>query len=121
MTQEERTLREEYVDNKCKLFQRAEKARSTYTDAYLNMKNAHQQLLEIEDEMWTLAVNHVKNTEALHEPAPAWHPASEKPERTDEWFLALTKDNLPFLTHYIKGWLPQVHAWKYIDIPTAPL
>lgn len=53
--------------------------------------------------------------------AEPWHPASENPERTDGWFLALTKENLPFLTHYIKGWLPQVYVWKYIDIPTAPL
>jgi len=118
MTQEERKLREEYVDNKCKLFQRAEKARSTYTKAYLDMKNAHQQLLEVEDEMWTLAVNHVNNTEALHEPAPTWHPASETPEHTDGWFLAITKDNLPFLTHFVNGWLPQVYQWQYISIPT---
>lgn len=50
-----------------------------------------------------------------------WHQASEKPERTDGWFLALTKDNLPFLTHYIDGWIPQVNMWQYINIPTDTL
>lgn len=52
-----------------------------------------------------------------------WHPASESPfvNPTDECFLALTKDMKPFLTHYIDGWLPQVHMWQYINIPMHTL
>ena len=118
MSNEERKLREEYVDNKCKLYQRADKARSAYTRAYLDMKNAHQELMDVEDEMWTLVCEHVKNTEAMHTAPQEWHPASEQPENKDGWFLAITKDNLPFLTHYINGWLPQVHQWQYIYLPS---
>lgn len=50
-------------------------------------------------------------------PTQEWHQASDQPENKDGWFLALTKDNLPFLTHYLNGWLPQVDKWMYISIP----
>lgn len=117
LTPEERKLREDYVDNKCKLYQRADKARSAYTMAYLAMKNAHQELMQIENEMWTLVCEHVKNTEDMHTPSQEWHPASDQPETKDGWFLAVTKDNQPFLTHYINGWVSQVYQWTYIFLP----
>lgn len=117
MSNEERKLREEYVDNKCKLYQRADKARSAFTRAYLDLKNACLDLKVVEDEMWTLVCEHVKNTEAMHSASQEWHPASDQPIEKDGWFLALTKDNLPFLTHYLNGWLPQVDKWMYISIP----
>lgn len=46
-----------------------------------------------------------------------WHPAEEKPNHTDGWFLAVCKDGQPFLTHYIGGWVSQVYMWQYIVIP----
>lgn len=117
MSNEERKLREEYVDKMCKLYQRADKARSAHTRAYLDMKNANQELIDVGNEMWTLVCEHSKNTEAMHSASQEWHPASDQPEDKDGWFLALTKDNLPFLTHYLNGWLPQVDKWMYISIP----
>lgn len=117
MSNEERKLREEYVDNKCKLYQRADKARSQFIKAHLDMKNAHQELIDVENEMWTLVCEHVKNTEAMHSASQEWHPASDQPIEKDGWFLAVTKDNQPFLTHYINGWVSQVYQWTYIFLP----
>lgn len=50
-----------------------------------------------------------------------WHTEVEEPdpEREKEYFLALTEDYQPFITHYMEGcgWLPQVYLWKYIELP----
>ena len=125
LTSEERTLREQYIEQKCKLFMEAESLKAKIIHARLNIENANVRLRDIESELWDNFQRLVDANEKMRQvdqpTAQEWHPASEKPERTDGWFLALTKENLPFLTHYIKGWLPQVHMWKYIDIPMAPL
>ena len=128
LTPEERELREKYVEEKCKLFHEAETARSKYVQAYLDMKNAHQTLLDIEDKMWTLLVDHVANTEKLHhigeanEMVQVWHPGAELPENPDKEtiYLAIGLNGKPFLTHWWTKdiWLKTVVKWQYIDMPT---
>ena len=128
LTPEERELREKYVEEKCKLFHEAETARNKYVQAYLDMKNAHQTLLDIEDKMWTLLVDHVANTEKLHhigdsnEMVQVWHDGAELPENPDKdtIYLAIGLNGKPFLTHFwTEGiWLKSVVKWQYINIPT---
>ena len=128
LSDEERTLREQYIEEKCKLFKEAETCRNQYIHSYLTMKNAHQRLLEIEDEMWTLLVDHVANTEKLHhlddsnEMIQVWHDGSELPKNPDKdtIYLAIGLNGKPFLTHFwTEGiWKKSVIKWQYIDIPT---
>lgn len=128
LSPEERELREKYVEDKCKLFHEAETARNKYINAYLEMKAAHQTLLDIEGKMWTLLVNHVDNTEKLHhlgeanEMVQEWHPGAELPNHDDKerMFLAIGINGKPFLTHWWteKIWKETVVQWQYIDMPT---
>lgn len=128
LSPEERELREKYVEDKCKLFHEAETARNKYINAYLEMKAAHQTLLDIEGKMWTLLVHHVDNTEKLHhideanEMVQEWHPGSELPENPDKdtIYLAIGLNGKPFLTHWWteKIWKETVVQWQYIDMPT---
>lgn len=49
-----------------------------------------------------------------------WHPSTEIPEDKEAFYLAVTKDNQPFITHCMDcGWIKQVYMWKYIHIPKA--
>ena len=49
-----------------------------------------------------------------------WHPSTEIPEDKNSFYLALTKDNQPFITHCMDcGWIKSVDLWTYIHIPTA--
>lgn len=131
LSDEERTLREQYIEQKCKLFKEAEELKHTILHARLDCEHANVRLRDIEQELWDnfqQLVDANEKIRSLQEPASqepdekakdlfGWHPASEKPERTEGWFLAITKDNLPFLTHYLNGWLPQVCQWQYISLP----
>lgn len=88
------------------------------------MKHGNDEIQRLREEHFghlLAGINAVKNAALCIEDSFAWHHASEKPQATEGWFLAITKDNLPFLTHYVDGWLPQVHMWQYINIPTHTL
>lgn len=63
------------------------------------------------------AANILNNYADRLEDSYTWHQAEEKPNHTDGWFLAVTKDGQPFLTHYINGWVSQVYLWQYIELP----
>lgn len=88
------------------------------------MKNGNNEIQRLRDEHFAhllAGAKVVENAASCIRDSYTWHQASEKPNHTDGWFLALTKDNLPFLTHYINGWLPQVCQWQYINLPMTSL
>lgn len=123
MNEKQRQLREQYVSDYMEFFQEDQKLQAEIRSTRLKIANAQQRVDEIETkrfkrfEQYLQDLQDAAETAESAEAAPTWHPASEKPETTEGWFLALTKDNLPFLTHYLNGWLPQVDKWMYIFLP----
>lgn len=123
MNEKQRQLREQYVSDYMDLFQEDQKLQAEIRSARLKIANAQQKVDEIETkrfkrfEQYLQDLQDAAETTESAEAASTWHPASDQPEDKDGWFLALTKDNLPFITHYLNGWLPQVDKWMYISLP----
>lgn len=124
MNEKQRSLREQYLSEYMDSFKESQKLQSSIRSSKLAIANAQEQLQTLEEKRFKRFEQYLDNLQAAAETTttegaePTWHLASEKPEKTDGWFLAITKDNLPFLTHYINGWLPQVHQWQCIYMPT---
>lgn len=110
-------IRLDYVNTKLELLKKADDQRTKLLHARIAAENANIALRDIESEIYQLLNDYIEKREECAAPSDHWHPASDVPETKDGWFIALTKDNLPFLTHYVNGWLPQVHMWKYIFLP----
>lgn len=124
MTEKQKALREEYLTEYMDSFKESQKLQSSIRSSRLAIANAQEQLQVLDEkrfkrfEKYLDDLSEAAESETSAPAAPTWHPASEKPESAEGWFLALTKDNLPFLTHFINGWLPQVDQWQYICMPT---
>lgn len=110
-------IRLDYVNTKLELLKKADDQRTKLLHARIAAENANIALRDIESEIYQLLNDYIEKREEGATPSDHWHHASDTPETKDGWFIALTKDNLPFLTHYVNGWLPQVHMWKYIFMP----
>ncbi len=112
-------IRQEYCNHKLELFKKAEEQRTKLLHARLAAENANIELRDIESQLQALHDAYFKQLDNTPGAEP-WHPASEKPERTDGWFLAVSKDGNPFLTHFIgaeKYWVNNVHMWQYVNLP----
>lgn len=108
-----------YCESKLALFKKAEEQRNKLLHARLTAENANIELRDIEAQLQALHDAYFKSLDETPGAEP-WHQASEKPERTDGWFLAVSKDGNPFLTHFIgaeKYWVNNVHMWQYVNFP----
>lgn len=128
LSDEERTLREQYIEQKCKLFMEAESLKGKIIHARLDIENANVRLREIESELWDNfqrlvdANEKMRHLDDSNDKMQVWHPGAELPENPDKdtIYLAIGLNGKPFLTHWwTEGiWLKSVVKWKYIDIPT---
>lgn len=111
-------IRQEYCNHKLELFKKAEEQRTKLLHARLAAENANIELRDIESQLQALHDAYFKQLENAPG-AVQWLSKDETPfvTPTDEWFLAITEQGLPFLTHYVNGWLPQVHMWQYVKLP----
>lgn len=91
------------------------KVRNEIEDHLLEIDIKQKPLIESESKIYSAAYEIRK--QLTNTPSQEWHPASDQPDTKDGWFLAVTKDNQPFLTHYINGWVAQVYQWTYIFLP----
>lgn len=121
MNEKQKQLREQYVSDHMAYFKEEQKIKSAIVSSRIALSEARVRLNEIENKRFERFEQYLQDLQDAAEKIPTsqeWHQASEQPEKKDGWFLALTKDNLPFLTHYINGWLPQVCQWQYIYLPS---
>lgn len=133
LSDEERTLRVQYIEQKCKLFMEAESLKAKIIHARLDIENANVRLRDIESELWDnfqRLVDANEKIRSLQEPATQepdekakeWHLGAELPNHDDKerMFLAIGLNGKPFLTHWWteKIWKETVVKWQYIDIPT---
>lgn len=117
---------EAYWQQKDILLKQIEEQRAAILKAFAQIGEAAPKLEDLESQRYSLQDAFMKQMAEAQTPtadapgAEPWHPASEKPERTEGWFLAVSKDGNPFLTHFIgaeKYFVNNVHMWQYVNLP----
>lgn len=118
MTQEEQQLRSDFLRDKARIVSDIMSYEQIINHATRDIMDARKHIEELETQMHQTLHKYISDLQALREygeTTAQWHPRSDIPEDKDAYYLARTKDGLPFLIHFIgKDWLPQVHEWKSI-------
>lgn len=141
LSDEERTLREQYIEQKCKLFMEAESLKAKIIHARLDIENANVRLRDIESELWDnfqRLVDANEKMRSLQEPETqepdekaknlfGWHLGSEFPEGckgVDDpndriYLIDPNGGGLPYISRWWgeKHWKEHVKQWQYILPP----